>query len=288
MAKVIVRIKGGLGNQLFCYAAARRLALANKAELVIDDVTGFARDIQYRRRYMLDKFSITARKATPAERLEPFERYRRGLAMYLSRRKPFEKRPYLEQEGLNFDRRLLDLKVYGSLYLDGYWHSEEYFKDVEERLREDLRMMSPTDEQNLRLGAEIASGSGVALHVRSFAAGDSSSTLKPEYYMRALELMEARLHKPRYFLFSEDPEAAMASLALPEGRVTVVSHNKGDEAACADLWLMSKCSHFVIANSTFSWWGAWLSAAPGKIVAAPKNGFANEDILPERWIKLQG
>lgn len=286
MAKVIARIKGGLGNQLFCYAAARRLALVNNAELVIDDVTGFARDIQYRRRYMLDKFSITARKATPAERLEPFERYRRGLAMFLSRRKPFEKRPYLEQEGLNFDKRLLDLKVDGSLYLDGYWHSEDYFKDAEERLREDLRMTTPPDEQNRRLGAEIASGPSVALHVRSFSAGDSSSTLKPEYYMRAVEMLEARLQKPRYFLFSEEPEAAMARLALPEGRVTAVSHNKGDEAACADLWLMSLCAHFIIANSTFSWWGAWLSGAPGKIVAAPKNSFANEDVLPERWVKI--
>lgn len=286
MAKVIVRIKGGLGNQLFCYAAARRLALANNAELVIDDVTGFVRDIQYRRRYMLDKFSITARKATPVERLEPFERYRRGLAMFLSRRKPFGKRPYLEQEGLDFDGRLLELKVNGSLYLDGYWHSEDYFKDVEERVREDLRIIPPMDEQNQRLGAEISSGPSVALHVRSFGAGDSSSTLNPEHYKRALEIIEAKLEKPRYFLFSEEPEAAMARLALPEGRVTVVSHNKGDEAACADLWLMSKCSHFVIANSTFSWWGAWLSGTPGKIVVAPKNGFANEDILPERWIRI--
>lgn len=286
MAKVIARIKGGLGNQLFCYAAARRLALANNAELVIDDVTGFARDIQYRRKYMLDKFSITARKATPAERLEPFERYRRGLAMLLSRRKPFEKRPYLEQEGLNFDRRLLDLKVNGSLYLDGYWHSEDYFKDVEARLREDLRMTPPQDEQNRKLGAEIASGPSVALHVRSFSAGDSSATLAAEYYKRALEYTEAKLGQPRYFLFSEEPEAAMARLALPEGRVTAVSHNKGDEAACADLWLMSLCKHFVIANSTFSWWGAWLSGAPGKIVVAPKKGFANEDILPERWVKI--
>jgi len=286
MAKVIVRIKGGLGNQLFCYAAARRLALANKAELVIDDVTGFVRDTQYRRKYMLDKFSITARKATPAERLEPFERYRRGLAMFLSRRKPFGQRPYLEQEGLDFDRRLLDLKVSGSLYLDGYWHSEDYFKDVEERLREDLRIIPPTDEQNLRLGAEIVSGPSVALHVRSFAAGDSSATLGAEYYNRALEYAEAKLGKPRYFLFSEEPEAALARLALPEGRVTVVSHNKGDGAACSDLWLMSKCSHFIIANSTFSWWGAWLSNAPWKIVVAPKSGFANEDIIPERWIKL--
>ena len=99
MAKVIARIKGGLGNQLFCYAAARRLALVNGADLMLDDVTGFARDYQYRRRYALDHFNIMARKATPAERLEPFERLRRGVARAISRRLPFERRMYLEQEG---------------------------------------------------------------------------------------------------------------------------------------------------------------------------------------------
>src|SRR6266853_438179 len=96
--RVIARIKGGLGNQLFCYAAARRLALVNNAELVIDDVTGFVRDRQYRRRYALDHFHISVRKATPAERLEPLERYRRGLMKWLSRRKPLEERCYVEQE----------------------------------------------------------------------------------------------------------------------------------------------------------------------------------------------
>ena len=109
--KIITRIKGGLGNQLFCYAAARRLALVNSAELVIDDVTGFVRDHNYRRRYALDHFHIPARKATPAERLEPFERYRRGLMKWSSRRKQFAERRYVEQEGEDFDHRLLALKV---------------------------------------------------------------------------------------------------------------------------------------------------------------------------------
>lgn len=84
--KLIVRLKGGLGNQLFGYAAARRLALVNRAELVLDDVSGFARDWQYRRQFMLDSFNISGRRATPAERFEPFERYRRGMMKWVSRR----------------------------------------------------------------------------------------------------------------------------------------------------------------------------------------------------------
>lgn len=287
-AKVIARIKGGLGNQLFCYAAARRLALANGAELVIDDVTGFVRDAQYRRRYMLDNFSIPARKATPAERMEPLERYRRGLAKWLSRRRPFAERPYLEQEGLSFDPRLLSLKVREQVYLDGYWHSENYFKDCEEALRKDLRITPPSDLENQRMAGQISSGNSVALHVRWFEAPGAPEILNAsvEYYRRAIEFMDGKLGGPRYFLFSDNPEAAKARLALPEGRVTEISHNRGDAAACADLWLMSRCSNFIIANSTFSWWGAWLGENTDKIVVAPKSGFANDDAVPEAWHRI--
>ena len=166
MNKVITRIKGGLGNQLFCYAAARRLALVNDAELVIDDVTGFSRDRQYRRQFVLDRFQIPTRKATPAERMEPFERHRRGLMKWLSRRQPFEERRYLEEERLDFDERLLALKVNGSLHLDGYWQSENYFKDVEQTIREDLQIIPPKDLMNQNMAEEIRNMRAVALHVR--------------------------------------------------------------------------------------------------------------------------
>lgn len=192
--KVIARLKGGIGNQLFCYAAARRLALVNNAELVIDEVTGFARDHFYRRRYMLDRFSISARKATPAERMEPFGRYRRGCAKWVSRWRAFEKRSYVEQEGLHFDARLLALRVSSMLYLDGYWQSESYFKDVEQTIREDLRIIPPTDRQNLRLAEEIRNSNSVALHVRWFDAPDglSSHNVSAEYYQRAILMVRAR------------------------------------------------------------------------------------------------
>lgn len=288
MAKVIARIKGGLGNQLFCYAAARRLALANEAELVLDDVTGFVRDVQYKRSYMLDNFSIPARKATPAERMEPLERYRRGLAKWLSRRRPFSERTYMEQEGLEFDPRLLSLKVREQIYLDGYWHSENYFKDCEEALRKDLRITPPSDLENQRIAGQISSGNSVALHVRWFEAPGAPEVLNAsvDYYKRAIEFIDGKLGNPRYFLFSDNPAAAKARLSLPEGRVTEVSHNRGDAAACADLWLMSRCSNFIIANSTFSWWGAWLGENRDKIVVAPKSGFANDDAVPEAWHRM--
>lgn len=291
---MIVRIRGGLGNQLFCYAAARRLALVNNAELVIDDVTGFVRDRQYRRRYMLDHFTITARKATPAERLEPFERYRRGVKKWLSRRKPFSERIYLEQEGVDFDERLLYKKVSGSLYLDGLWQSEKYFKDVESMIRSDLRITPPRDEMNQRIAEEIRTSNAVALHMRWFEAPGATAihNVSTDYYLRAIAMMEGRIDSPHYFLFSDDPEAASAKLSLPEASVTFISHNREEEQAYADLWLMTQCKHFIIANSTFSWWGAWLANRKDKIVIAPNielNGITAwgfPGLIPPDWILL--
>lgn len=251
--KIIARIKGGLGNQLFCYAAARRLALVNNAELVIDNVTGFVRDRQYRRQYMLDRFSMSVRKATPAERLEPLERYRRGIMKWWSRRKPFTERRYLEQEDIDFDERLLRLKVRGILYLDGLWQSEGYFKDVEPTIRADLRIQPPTDLYNQTMAERIRRTQAVAVHVRWFDAPGSKSphNVAVDYYHCAITLMNERFPEAHYFLFSDDPIAARARIPLPDHRVTSVSHNQGDENAYADLWLMSQCQHFITANSTF-------------------------------------
>lgn len=296
MSKIICRIKGGLGNQLFCYAAARRLALVNNTELVIDDVTGFARDRQFVRQYMLDHFHIPCRKATPAERLEPFERYRRGLLKLLSRKLPFAKRPYVEQEGFDYEERLLALRVNRDLYVDGLWQSERYFKDVEQTIREDLRIIPPTDELNQRMAEKIIACNAVALHVRWFNAPGSKSihNLAVDYYHRAIALMKEKVNAPHFFLFSDEPEAARVLLDLPESRVTFVSHNMGDENAYADLWLMTQCKHFITANSTFSWWGAWLAESSDKIVVTTasrqevvqETNWGFDGLIPDQWIKL--
>jgi hypothetical protein len=292
--KVISLTMGGLGNQLFCYAAARRLSITNNAELVIDNITGFARDRQFRRRYMLDHFHIAARMATPGERFEPFGLYRRGLLKWFSSRKPLNERSYLEQEGQGFDERLLQLRIKGLCYLDGYWQSEHYFKDIEQTVREDLQIIPPTDAINMKIGAEILNRESVAIHVRWFdlLGSSTSNNIPTGYYQRAIALIEEKISSPHYFLFSDNPEAALSILTISKERVTLVSHNKGDENAYADLWLMAQCRHFITANSTFSWWGAWLSPFKDKVVVAPdtrqdgKTVWGFEGVVPDSWIKL--
>jgi Glycosyl transferase family 11 len=293
---LVVRIKGGLGNQLFCYAAARRLAIVNDAELVIDDVTGFIRDYAFQRKYSLEHFHIPCRKATARERLEPLERYRRGLFKWVSGKQQFDTRSYLEQEGAAFEPRLLTRPVKGTLYLDGYWHSEDYFKDVEDIIRRDLRIIPPQDAENQQIAQRIArTANSVALHVRWFTDPSDASghNLSEDYYHRAVALMEDKLGSPHYFLFSDNPDAARQKLNLAADRITYVTHNQGDENAYADLWLMSQCQHFIMANSTFSWWGAWLGTNTSNNIivtsSVQQSGISSwgfPHLIPDTWLKV--
>jgi hypothetical protein len=113
-----------------------------------------------------------------------------------------------------------------------------------------------------------------------------------DYYRRALDLIRSRTDNPHFFLFSDDPTSARSLLGLPQDRSTCVDHNRGDENACADLWLMSRCRHFIIANSTFSWWGAWLAGQRDKTVIAPMlrlsgmTAWGYGALTPKAWIEL--
>ncbi len=209
--------------------------------------------------------------------------------------KPFAQRSYFQQEAMDFDSRLLHFTPKGTVYLEGYWQSEGYFKDVEETIRMDLQIIPPTDSMNHAMVARIRKCTAVAVHVRFFdepqACGINNAP--GDYYSHAVEAMERIAPAAHYFIFSDQPEAARARIPLPGDRITLVAHNQGDEHAYADLWLMTQCQHFIIANSTFSWWGAWLSANTDKQVIAPgfemrqgKMWWGFKGLLPQEWIKL--
>ena len=298
MKKVIVRLRGGLGNQLFCYAAGRRLAWANSAELVMDHITGFERDHLYLRSYMLDRFNVATRLASPSERLEPLGRYRRYLAKRVSRITPYHKRRYIEQEGINFDGRILALRFNGTLYLDGYWQSEGYFCDIENIIRQDLIMKPPVDDANREMAERIRESlNPVCVHMRWFSKTNAQSdycdhNLSKDYYQKAMKQIHELVSTPCFFVFSEDIDAARQALGRFSDKIIFVGHNRGDEAAYADLFLMKQCRHFIIANSSFSWWGAWLGASKDKVVIAPDiylTGIASwgfRGLLPEQWLLI--
>lgn len=292
--KIISRVYGGLGNQLFCYAAARRLALVSDAELALDNVSGFEYDSRYNRQYQLDHFNILCRKATASERLEPFSKIRRYLKRRLNRYLSFDDRSYIQQQGIDFDHRLLLLKPKGTVYLEGYWQSENYFKDVEATIRQDLQIKPPTDSGNLAMAGRIRSHNAVAVHVRFFDEPHKFgiNNAPADYYSLAIAEMERHLTDAHYYIFSDLPEAARVRIPLPDERITLVGHNQGDAMAYADLWLMTLCQHFIIANSTFSWWAAWLGQCSGKrvitpgLIAGSVTAWGFDGLLPDEWIKI--
>lgn len=201
---------------------------------------------------------------------------------------------YLVQDGIDYDPRLLNFNPKRRMYLEGYWQSESYFKDIEETIRQDLQIKPPVDVVNLEMSKQIITKNAVAVHVRFFDEPNNSqgNNAGGDYYYRAIAKMEKHIPNAHYFVFSDRPEAACGRIPVSDERITLVNHNQGDAMAYADLWLMKQCQHFIIANSTFSWWGAWLSENKEKTIIAPgfekregKMSWGFSGLLPQDWIK---
>lgn len=284
---VICRLIGGLGNQLFQYAAARRIALKNDWPIKLD-VGGFR---AYKRRpYALGHFRIVEDFASPEE----VERLKRSpWGRMLQRILPAVPRTDVRERHFHFDDRVHD--VTSSVYLTGYWQSPRYFSDVAEIIRSEFTLKAPATGQNARALDLIVGTESVAVHVRR---GDYVTNPKArrfhgsctlDYYRRALAEISLRIHKPRFFVFSDDPGWTRAHLVVPDP-VVFVEHN-GPDRAHEDLRLMRTCRHHIIANSTFSWWGAWLGAHPDQLVIAPDSWFASgnkdtRDLYPSSWVRM--
>lgn len=180
------------------------------------------------------------------------------------------------QEGIDYDPRSLDYKPRGTVFLEGYWQSEDYFKDVVGTIRQELQIKLPTDAANPAMAERIRNS--MAVHVSFFDEPHTTgvNNAPDDYYTRAVATMERLAPAAHYFIFSDRPEAARTRIPLPDSQVTLVAHNQGDAMAYANMWLITQCQHFIIANSTFSrWWGAWLNPGKDKIVIAPRRWFAN-------------
>lgn len=271
---ITVRLMGGLGNQMFQYATGRALALRRGVPLRLD--LGWFADQAPQdtpRGYELDVFALdeAVEKAVvplpePRTRLQ-LARVRLGEA--LGRRSQV-----IRQRGTGFDPAVLDAPD-GS-HLVGYWQSERFFADAAETLRRrDFTARAPLSPSAAALRDEIAAVPGaVSLHVRrgdyvtNPHAERYHGVLGVDYYACAVDLVAERVADPRLFVFSDDPDwcAANLDLGLP---ATIIGDGEG-RAAWEDLLLMSVCEHHVIANSSFSWWGAWLAPRDDAVVVAPQ------------------
>lgn len=292
MPKIIPRIVGGLGNQLFIYAAAKALALRTGAELVLDTQTGFRCDL-YRRQFALHCFDIQYKEASATERFDfPGGRGVRYFFRKANRYLPFQHRFYLTENAgqkRSFMPELMSFQPATRTWLEGYWQSPHYFEEIRETLKKELTVKSPLSPKTLRVVEQIQFTNSVCVHLRlsrnivdgkEVAAGKQ---LDWQHYIRCIDFVAQQIENPRFFCFSDNPDAAQKLASLPYDMV-LVSHNKGDERAHEDFHLMSLCRHFVLSNSTFGWWPAWLNEQPGGVVAAPALRFwDNRDILPAHW-----
>lgn len=293
MPELIARVVGGLGNQLFIYAASNALAMRTGANLMLDTQTGFRHDV-YQRRFALQCFDIQYKEANAVERFDfPAGRGLRYVFRKANSYFPFQRRFYLVEkagEKRGFMPELMSFRPAGCTWMEGYWQSPRYFDDIRETLTRELTVQSQLSPETLRVAEQIQNANSVCVHLRlsrNIVNGKEIATDKQldwQHYVRCMGYVAQQIEKPRFFCFSDNPDAVQKLDSLPHD-IVLVSHNKGDERAYEDFYLMSLCRHFILSNSTFGWWPAWLNArSDGMVISPPLHFWDNRDILPAHWV----
>lgn len=291
---IIVQLKGGLGNQMFQYATGRRLACMHDVCLKLD-LSWFASDIcgVTPRSFALAPFSIIAESATEQEISRLYEPHVGRLRSLINNLRRDYRRTHIRAHDSRFDPSILGLP--DDVLLDGHWQSEKYFHDIAHLIRGEFKLRMEPVGQNREVISEINGYNAISLHIRR---GDYVTDVKTaawhgvcsyEYYKNAVEVIVSKVENPHFFVFSDDPEWVQERFKLSYP-MTIVDNN-GADFAYEDLRLMSLCRHQIIANSSFSWWGAWLNPRPDKIVIAPSRWFNDEtidtsDLIPASWLRI--
>ena len=288
---IVTRIIGGLGNQMFQYAAGRSLALANGCQLKLD-ISGY--DNYGLRAYELEIFNIKAEVASKKQVLR-LSGMQSRLVHFVRRKLTWEKRTHFIERNFNFNSAFFNMT--SPVYLDGYWQSYKYFESYAAQIREELTFVKPIVGRNAELAKQISQVNAISIHVRRGDYVSHQATNKVhgflgiEYYKEAIRRILNEVSAPYFFIFSDDLAWAKDNLGLVDN-VTFVAHNTGLNSY-EDLRLMSLCQHHVIANSSFSWWAAWLGCHPGKKVLYPGKWFATKgkdisSLCPPKWSCIGG
>lgn len=292
---IIIQLQGGLGNQMFQYAFAQILAKKNDAVVQLDKSFFHATPKEQEftlRQFELGIFENLNRQASSLEiskltRLSFFNKLTSKLGFYKSK-------IYSEP---SFDFHLEALSIKAPVYIKGYFQSYKYFENQEDLIRETFSFpIESLDGRNKTLLSKLQSETTISVHIRR---GDYVTNKKTqqfhgncslEYYSNAIALLASKNKRFTLVLFSDDSQWVKEQFeTLPYSKI-FVDYNT-NENSWIDMLLMSSCSHNIIANSSFSWWAAWLNAQPNKIVIAPKNWYANpkkntKDLIPAQWIRL--
>ena len=279
---IITKLNGGLGNQLFQYAIGRHIAHTKKTLLKLD-INRYSKRENELRQYKLNNFNVIENLTTDSD----IKKTRRFTRVPLLSK-------YRKQKNRNFDNSIFSVKK--DSYIEGFWQSEKYFKDVENIIRKEITLKNQPSENYCKLERKISKSenNSVALHVRhgdffkDHKEGKRHTVLPLKYYKKALEVISNKILDPYFFVFSDDIKWCKENFKELKNTHFVDDKNLPDYEA---LIAISKCQHQIIANSSFSWWGAWLNSNPNKIVIAPFQWYNNlkvnmDDRLPKNWIRV--
>ena len=298
MKYVHAQLRGGLGNQLFIYAHAKSISLAQNRKLVLDVYSGFFKDKLYERSYELAKFNITPDFIIEDDSSLFSRKILKKFLIILSKFLEKKSKFFVYESSLAFNPLLVGC---GSrkkhLYIDGYWQSEKYFDNYKEVIFDEFRSFLNGNEYFENIPSAMGFDNSVSVHVRKFVddASDFANNLDVEYYKRAFKVIEDKILSPVYYIFSE-PGAIKNDIKdyFVAKNCTFVSDLSDNLTSEVDFYLMTRCTHHIIANSTFSWWAAWVGEqkCSESIIVAPKiyidNGPASwgfDGLIPNRWLQ---
>ncbi len=280
---IITKIKGGLGNQLFQYATGRAVASHHKLPLKLD-LTWFETN-KLHNGYRLDQLAIQAEVATENEIIK-LKGENNILFSALRKVGLFKRKSYFkEKRSSYFDGGVFKNKF---LYLNGYWQNELYFSNIRELLLGELSPINSMNDLGYVYLESIEKSNSVSLHVRrgDYLNLKNIGVLGVDYYTKAVDYIRQNVESPTFYIFSDDLEWCKDSLGFLDDCIYVDRTQNEIE----DLKLMSFCRHNIIANSSFSWWGAWLNQNPNKIVIAPKGWLLNDtsssNVILSDWVKV--
>jgi hypothetical protein len=295
---IIVRLLGGLGNQMFQYALGKTLSVLNSTSLKLD--TTILEDHRpgvhaVNRNYDLDIFSLSVPKASRNE-LWKFHSHGLPIAYKVANKalRFLNTQPIVNEKHFHFDAEIL--RAPDGSYLNGLWQSYKYFAPAESQIRKDFTFRFPLSEMESRMADNIRSRKSVCINVRRTdyisqkATSDVMTFTGLEYYHKAIAHLTEKINNPSFFIFSDEIEWCKENFTFLKD-ATFVGHEYAGPKFSSYLQLMSCCDYFIIPNSTFAWWGAWMNMSPSKIVITPKRwmndpNINTTDLLPAGWMSL--
>jgi hypothetical protein len=284
---IIVKVNGGLGNQMFQYALYRsfkEIYLNTKLDVI------FFENYHKHNGFELERIFINLKTeyANPME-VNELSDSKADLISKIRRKLFGVKQTHYREEYLGYNNDIKDNMI--NMYFEGYWQSEKYFSDIEKVVRNEFTFMPFDKEENILISYRMSQTNSIGIHIRR---GDYvehplySGICTIDYYQMAIEYMKNSIEDPYFYVFSDDILWCKNTLKITT-LVEYIDWNKGNNSY-RDMQLMSLCKHNIIANSTFSWWGAWLNSNPNKIVVAPKRIINSKndivDLIPEKWIRI--